>query len=263
VVYDAEMELPITVQGEELAVSATTYVAFRQCPASAVARLRGMYGPESRASFKGTLAHRIFARHLEEGPIDPDAVAQACREEIGKGLNAKLTAVGLKPSELGMVIQEVADLYKRFQALSVEGFRSAEVYIDADAGSRVTLRGRIDAVFDADDGGTRLIDWKTGQLGDAEDQLAFYALAWVANTGDRPSRIEALSVQTGERSEQTPSEESIQATAGAIGNLVDTVRTIFSSGESGERRAGPWCRWCPILTDCTEGRSAIEVYAHG
>jgi RecB family exonuclease len=257
------MELPITVQGEDLSVSATTFVAFKQCPASAVARLQGIYGPESRASFKGTLAHRIFARHLGSGPIDAAAVAAACREEIGKGLNAKMAALGLKPSELASIIQEVGDLYERFRTMSVEGFRSAEVYVDADAGSGVMLRGRIDAIFETDDGGTRLIDWKTGQLGDADDQMAFYALAWTANTGEMPRHIEALSVQTGERTEQTPSEQSIRETAVAVGGLVDTVRRLFVSGEAGERRAGPWCRWCPILSDCSEGRAATDVYSHG
>ena len=262
-VYDAGMELPITVSGPDLSVSATTYVAFRQCPASAVARLQGMYGPESRASFKGTLAHRVFARHLEEGPINASDVADVCRQEIGKGLNAKLNSVGLKPPELRLVIQEVGALYERFRTFSAAGFRSSEVYVDVDAGTGVTLRGRIDAVFESDDGGTRLIDWKTGQLGDADDQLAFYALAWTAHTGDVPSLIEALSVQTGERTAQVPSERTVRRTAEDVGGLVDTVRTLFAAQELGGRRAGPWCRWCPILSDCVEGSAATDLYDRG
>lgn len=257
------MDLPITVAGEDLAVSATTYVAFRQCPASAVARLSGIYGPETKASFKGSLAHRIFARHLEHGPIDSTDVDHACREEIGMALNHKMASLGLRPSELGLVLQEVGALYETFRKMPVDGFRACEVYIDADAGSGVTLRGRIDAVFDANDGGVRLVDWKTGQLGDVDDQLAFYALTWFADTGALPATIEALSVQTGERTERVPTEDSLHMTAVEVGSLVDTVRRLFISGDQGERRGGQWCRWCPLLEDCSEGQTATAVYRNG
>jgi DNA helicase-2/ATP-dependent DNA helicase PcrA len=58
-----------------------------------------------------------------------------------------------------------------------------EVPFDMMIGERV-VRGRIDAIFD-DDGGTTVVDWKTGDVPDTPDakqhaaiQLAVYRLAW-------------------------------------------------------------------------------------
>ena len=52
------------------------------------------------------------------------------------------------------------------------------------------VRGRIDAVFADDDGGTTVVDWKTGEPPDAPEakqhaavQLAVYRLAWAALHG--------------------------------------------------------------------------------
>ena len=87
---------PRVVEGESIDVSATTYVAFRQCPESAAARLRGEYGPDSTAGFRGGLSHRIFARHLRDGPIEAGGFQQACREEIQACFERSLAEHGLR-----------------------------------------------------------------------------------------------------------------------------------------------------------------------
>jgi len=102
-----DITFPPVVGGDEIRVSATTYVAWKKCPDSANARLQGRYGPESRPAFVGNLAHRIFSRHLSSGPIAPGDFEQACREEIGNSsLNFKMGELGLKPSTLAPVIIE-------------------------------------------------------------------------------------------------------------------------------------------------------------
>ena len=59
-----------------------------------------------------------------------------------------------------------------------------EVPFDMVIGGRV-VRGRIDAIFADDDGGTTVVDWKTGEPPDTPEakqyaaiQLAVYRLAW-------------------------------------------------------------------------------------
>ena len=42
--------------GDDIVVSATTFVSYERCPEQALGRLRGVYGPESRRSFTGGLA---------------------------------------------------------------------------------------------------------------------------------------------------------------------------------------------------------------
>ncbi|MCA0146302.1 ATP-dependent DNA helicase [Blastococcus sp. LR1] len=61
----------------------------------------------------------------------------------------------------------------------------------------LTLRGRIDAVFQREDGGFEVIDWKTGppptasELAAASVQLAAYRLGWARLTGVPVERVSA------------------------------------------------------------------------
>ena len=260
--YDRQViTFPHVTPGEPLAVSATLYTTYLKCPEQALGRLRGEYPSESRASFKGGLAHRIFARHLGTGPIDEAAFGRVCREEIGKSMNQKIAGLGIKPSELKGLISEVGDLYGRFKRLSADGFRAAEVYLELEAAEGVTLRGSIDAVFEDALVGTRLIDWKTGGVAGAEDQLAFYALLWGMEHEELPGAVEAVSIATGERYTDVPTRDGAEATAAAVADLVSSLRAAFAAGGDLDRIAGAWCRYCPLLESCDEGLAAAAVFS--
>jgi hypothetical protein len=202
----------------------------------------------------------VFARHLRDGPIADHDVEQACREEIGQALNPKVVDLNLRPSELRRVISEVGDLYHRFRRFAVEGFEAAEVFIEREPSPGLTVRGAVDAVFIDSDIGIRLIDWKTGQIGQADEQLSFYSLLWFLDRGELPGRVEAVSVASGERLVATPSLETIAATARDVARVASSLRTALADGARLERRAGAWCRYCPILGPCPEGGAAVSVF---
>jgi hypothetical protein len=246
--------------GDAIRISASTYVAYKQCPARAGARLQGLYGPDSRPAFLGALAHRMFSRHLSSGPIPSEEFVQACREEIGGStLNNKLGGLELRPSSLAAVIEEVRVLYERFVKVPGEGFEGSEQTIDATVGEGVDLVGTVDAVFREDLGGHRLVDWKTGELGDPEDQLLFYALLWMLDRSEVPAYVEAVSVKTGERYRTVPSAADVSQVAEEIAGMVDAVRASWASGHDLARTGGPWCRHCPLLEDCPEGKTTTEL----
>lgn len=245
-------------------MSATLYVTFRSCPQQALGRLQGEYPEDSIASFRGSLAHRVFARHLTYGPISDQDVIQVCREEIGSRegrLNMKLAPLDLnRPSKLAPILAEVGDLYGRFKRFPTDGFQAAEVSLEADIGGEVILRGRVDAIFDDPSGASVIIDWKTGAwLEDSEPQLEFYSLLWALDRGALPSRAEAVSVQTGERMGVEPTVDRVEIVAQEIASMVETLRAAFESGADVERRAGPHCRWCPLLDRCPEGTAAVQI----
>jgi len=253
------MRFPPVVPGDPISVSATLFMTFARCPDQALGRLHGVFPEESVVSFKGGLAHRVFARHLGRGPIPDAELQQACREEIGAGLNPKLNAIGLRPSQLAVVIREVGDLYQRFKALSSEGFQASEVYIEVEPQSGVRLKGSIDAVFDDTDG-VRLVDWKTGGLYETEQQLGFYAMLWTLDRDEVPVRVEAVSVGSGERLGYAPTESTVNQTAAEVAAMVNELRRSFSHGiEHLERIAGPWCSYCPLLDSCPEGAAAVRI----
>jgi hypothetical protein len=248
---------PTVIDGDRIRVSATTYVTYKKCPGQANARLQGIYGPDTRPAFLGSLAHRIFSRHLTGGPISPDEFVQACKEEIGGSpLNNKLAGLEIKPSILASVIEEVRALYERFIRLPTEGFEGSEVSVASEPADGVELVGSVDAVYREDIGGHRLVDWKTGELGDPEDQLLFYALLWALEKEEVPVYVEAVSVRTGERFRTVPSSGDLNRVAAEVGDLVNDMRRAWASGVEPVRTAGPWCRYCPLLTECAEGQAA-------
>jgi hypothetical protein len=249
--------IPHVIPGEHVRLSASTYVSWKQCPDQANARLQGIYGPESRPSFTGSLAHRVFSRHLTSGPITSEDFVQVCREEIGGStLNNKLAALEMKPSTLAGVIEEVRGLYERFTRLPTEGFEGSEVDLRFETDDAIELVGKVDAIYREDLGGHRLVDWKTGELGDPEDQLMFYALLWALDSNEVPAYVEAISVRTGERYRMVPTTSDVDDIAADVAALVTQMRQAWHEGVVVERRAGPWCRFCPILDDCEDGKAA-------
>ncbi len=252
-------DFPPIAPGDPVRISASTFVAFRQCPDNALARLQGEWGPESRAAFSGGLAHRLFARHLGGDPIESQDLGQVCRSEIGgSNLNFKLGTLGLKPSELGNVIEEVGAIYERFKKMPVDGFLGAEVALMVEPAHNVTLVGSVDAVF-IDDQGVRLVDWKTGELGEVVDQLRFYALLWALEKEELPRMVEAVSVRTGERMTEVPDCGTVATTATQVADMVEQLRAAWEMGRGIERRGGPWCKFCGILESCAEGRAATTL----
>lgn len=251
------VSIPRVTGGDPIRISASTYLAWRRCPESANVRLQGMYGPDSRPAFLGSLAHRIFSRHLSGGPIASGEFAQACKEEIGGSvLNNKLAGLELRPSALAGVIEEVRSLYERFTKMPADGFEGAEVNLRHRTDDMVELVGTIDAVYREDVGGFRLVDWKTGELGQPEDQLLFYALLWALEREEVPAYVEAVSVRTGERYRTVPSTEEVVELAGQVAALAEEVRRAWDGRTALERVGGPWCRYCPVLDECSEGKSA-------
>jgi hypothetical protein len=256
------IEFPAVAPGERLVVSASAFVTYERCPESANARFRGEYGPPSRASFVGGLAHRVFARHLQQGPISSDEFEQVCKEEIGSApsLNLSMGDLGVKPSQIPGLVAETRALYERFVKFPIDGFQGAEVQLEVEPQEDVVLRGRVDAVFD-DAGRVRLVDWKTGRIADVDDQLAFYALMWAIDKDELPATVEAVSVKTGERHGSEPTTGELVALAGRVAEMVTALRSAWDAGEEMPRVGGPWCTYCPLLEDCTEGRAATAVMA--
>jgi len=248
---------PQVVPGEPIRISATTFATYRRCPGQAEARLQGVFGPDTRPAFLGSLAHRIFSRHLTSGPIPSDEFVQACREEIGgSSLNNKLGDLEMRPSTLAAAIEEVRVLYERFVKFPGEGFEGSELSLELTPAEGVDLLGTVDAVYREDLGGHRLVDWKTGELGDPEGQLLFYALLWMIDRGELPAYLEAVSVRTGERYKTVPSSQDVARVSAELGEMVDSIRTAWASGADLPRTGGPWCRYCPLLEGCSEGQSA-------
>jgi RecB family exonuclease len=245
--------------GDEFPVSATLYVTYLKCPQQALGRLQGIFQAPSRDLFRGSLAHRIFARHLVDGPIAADEFDDVCRREAGANLGASMASLSMKPSEFRAISANVKELYDQFKTVPTDGFAGAEVEVESEPAPGIRLRGRVDAVF-SDDDGIRIVDWKTGSyLEDADPQLDFYAMAWHFANDSLPVRMEALSLRTGEQRVSVPTKEAVANTEARVAEMIHELRLAIEGGTEMPRTAGPHCQWCPLLPDCAEGTRALEI----
>jgi DNA helicase-2/ATP-dependent DNA helicase PcrA len=158
---------------------------------------RPMPRKPSTAARRGTLFHAWIEETLKARPLlDTEDLAGAADD---------VTTV---PSDTDLAsLREAfaASPYADREAVAVEAPFALQL------GGRL-VRGRIDAVFGGDDGGYEVVDWKTGESGDAL-QLAVYRLAWAELAGVDPSRVSAtfLHIRSGrvERFDNLPDREAL------------------------------------------------------
>ena len=241
---------------DTLRISATLYTTWLNCPTSAQARLDGHYQPPTIHTFRGLLAHRIFAHHLNHGPIPPDNYIQVARSEIGGSqLNYIIRDLGLKPSQVRLEIDRSQHLYDVWQTLPLHryGYTGIEESFTVPLNPGAELVGRVDAVTRTG----QIIDWKTGSLDNAEPQLAFDLLAWTlagrTEPGITPSAA-AIAIPTGEVL-------TVTYTPTLAAKLADDLAQLIAdlTGPTPPPRGGPWCRYCPIHQTCPEGAATLEL----
>ena len=237
-------------------ISASTFVDYLRCPASADARLHRVFGPDTRASFSGGLAPRVFARHL--GRVDrPGRFHQVCREEIGSSsLNMKMAGLGLgKPSMLAPLIDEVQALYQRFRSVPVEGFVGAEVELAAEPADGVSLVGKVDAVLAT----TAVPRLSTGKRASWASLLFnSSSTGCCGHSRRRASRPPGGGVcADGRAFFHRAHRAELEKVAQQVAEMVTCLRTAWASGAELEVCGGPWCRYCPLLEDCGEGAAAV------
>ena len=83
----------------------------------------------------------------------------------------------------------------------------------------------------------------------------FYALLWALEKEELPAYVEAVSVRTGERFRTVPSGHDVTNVATEVAELATEMRRAWQADAQLPRTGGPWCKYCPILSECPEGQS--------
>jgi len=176
--WDAEVErLLVEARAERSAsidvpmpgsLSASAVLRLREDPDAFARELaRPMPRPPSRAARFGTLFHAwVEDRFAQQPLLDPDDLPG--RADLDVADEDDLDTV-IAAFEAGPFADRVPHAVEASFALVLDG---------------QVVRGRIDAVYQEDDGSYLLVDWKTSRAATADPlQLAIYRLAWAELVG--------------------------------------------------------------------------------
>jgi DNA helicase-2/ATP-dependent DNA helicase PcrA len=171
-------------------LSVSQLVALRQDPQALARSLRRpMPGPPDPYARRGTAFHAWLEQHFRgDRLLDPDELPGAADAEAASDERLGQLREAFLGSEWGDRVP--CEVEVPFVTVLRAG-------ADPRGGGRVVVRGRMDAVFRADDGSFEVVDWKTGRppSGPAAEaaavQLAAYRLAWAELAGVPVSRVRA------------------------------------------------------------------------
>lgn len=199
------------------AISASSVVAAARSPKAFTAALRRpMPAPPNRAARRGTRFHAFVEQHFGHAAmLDWDELPGSADADTFGAEDADLAAM-----KAHFLASEWADR----MPVAIE---TAVETVLPSAHGPVSVRGRIDAVFERGQGRVTIVDWKSGGPGAQEDlaaravQLGVYALAWERIHGLAPGSVDVAFyfAATGETVRPpVPTEAEIIAVLDAIGD---------------------------------------------
>jgi DNA helicase-2/ATP-dependent DNA helicase PcrA len=123
------------------------------------------------------------------------------------------------------------------------------------------VRGRIDAIFEHDDGSWEIVDYKTGREPDAADdtarlQLGVYALAAQKIWGVDPSQLRVTYFYLATGRADTVEATELTTDEATIGRMFERVE-----GQELDPTPGSMCHYCDFLRFCKEGQEFTQAAA--
>lgn len=253
-----------SVRRKALSPSTSNSLGRKSCPARwAVEKVMRIDDPLSPAG-KGTGAHRILELFFQLPPaartkdqitaLGPIAAKEQWQERAEDNI-AKLWLRDVEKMAVG--IFDICDPAK------VDVLHTEYVISGVDV-SGVPFNGTIDLVERLDDGGVRLIDFKSGKVantffGDSHgDQLRLYAAAWKSLTGQDATAAAVYYIAHGKTHTVNLSDAAMRKTLRAYRRAWSLHNDITSTGAF-PTKVSTLCGWCPVVDQCPRARSNDKV----
>jgi hypothetical protein len=221
----------------------------------------------SPAAARGTVAHRAIELlvNWRGEPVPGELVDSALESVVERHGNRGLQdyVAGLSDAERaelrGSVVDTVTTFLECFPPLKPQWRPVTESKVRVDLfGGRVTLQGRTDLTL----GSARdkvIIDLKSGgTAGTHREDLRFYALVDTIRLGVPPRKVATYYLDAARAHPEDVTEAVLWA---ALRRTADGIRAMIelrSGSRDPTRRAGPTCRWCPLLSSCDAGGRYLD-----
>lgn len=232
-------------------VSASKLKTFRKCPYSLKDKFKS-----SPATLFGDAVHAGIASYMMGGDFLPVYRAKAAL--LGVPMDKEEDAVkcfefaeSLNINRENIITVESAD-----GDVSYFNKKFFEIPFTDTWG----IRGAMDLVYVADDGGLVILDWKTGQTKEEDDlQLAVYALSAWKKYGSFPY-IKTVFAYVQQGFTQTTFWDS-ETLVGALEYVKPLIIEYFSAINSGNLPQKPhkWCKYCGLNESCEAYNKQLEA----
>jgi PD-(D/E)XK nuclease superfamily len=253
--------------GEQLFVNKHQLSQVHGCEARHLAELDEPFTwtvPKAR----GTVAHKAIelAVWWKGEPVPADLVAETLAKSAGgsDSLSDWLRTCGdLARAELqGEATERVTSFLECFPPLktrwrpALEGRMRVELF-----DGRIILAGKYDLSLGAAQGSTAgkvIVDFKTGGFAPTHvDEMRFYALLDTIKIGTPPRLVATYYLDAARAHPEAVTVDVLEAAVARTGDGVNRIAELAADRELAVKRTGPACRWCPILSECDEGRASV------
>jgi putative RecB family exonuclease len=246
--------------------------SFQDCPLQfRFASIQGLPQPPGFHAVKGNVVHRALEMLLRLSA--PERTREAAREAMTTSRNEyepKYDFVGLELddaaarefwTDCGRLVDAYFDLEDPTTLDDVE----LELWVEAPLGT-FNVRGYIDRLERAPDGGLVITDYKTGRapresdVGNKMRQLEMYAYMLRALRGELPSRMRLMYLKDKVVLERRPTESSMEFLEKRTIALFGAIERACTSGTFPPKRSG-LCNFCNFKQWCPEFGGNPELAA--
>jgi len=220
---------------------------------------------------RGTVAHRAIelSMHVRDEPVPAKLIDHALAsltEGETNGLADWLQGISeLERADLrGSAIDDVCAFLESWPPLEPKYRPRSESKVRVDLlDGRVTLAGKVDLTLGVAEGlraGKVLIDLKTGGFSPVHlDDLRYYALIEAVVRGVPPRKVASHYLESAHLQPEDVTVPLLQSAAERVIGAVDRWVALRTGAVEPVRKAGPVCRWCPVLASCDAGRAHLAA----
>ncbi|WP_333473259.1 RecB family exonuclease [Lolliginicoccus lacisalsi] len=236
---------------------------FKQCPLlyrfRAIDRLPE---PSSKAQARGTLVHAALEslyglprpRRSQEQAIE---LLEPAFERLVADDPDVIELVGEDREGFLREAQRLVERYFTMEDPTRFDPESCELFVEAETGDGVRLRGFVDRIDVAPTGEVRVVDYKTGRAprqlyaGSALFQMKFYALMLLRTRGVIPHQLKLMYLGDGGVMTLSPDEAELRSFERTLDAIWGAIRTAGLTGDF-RPRPSKLCGWCDHQAMCPE-----------
>lgn len=216
----------------------------------------------------GQIAHRAIELGLnwrgepEPGVLVDEAIARAAQEDASLGMWVAGLGEADRADLRSTSVERVTKFMECFPPLDPRSRPLTEARLHWPRSGPIVLAGKVDLVIGRSEGHESrkvIVDLKTGRpRPQHRDDLRFYALLETLRSGVPPRKLASYYLDAADAEVEDVTEGVLRSTVRRTLDAIDALVALHLEERPAIKRVGPQCLWCPINTECDEGRAYLS-----